>query len=229
MCYTLPMKKPPVTVAPVITPECIQTLCETKFIKVFDIQYAPGKHYYDATRRTKDNLMAVKPGATYRNELPDAVSIVLTLHVADKAPLLCLTKEFRYPAGQFLLGVPAGLIDPADRETATPLETAAKRELFEECGVTFTGTDTISVLNPFLFSTPGMTDESNALLSVELHRDVMPAINQDGAEGSECFSGYQLLTVEDAQRILRQGTDDDGIFYSVYTWAALMYFVSQCG
>ncbi len=207
------MKKPPVTVAPVITPECIQTLYETKFIKVFDIQYAPGKHYYDATRRTKDNLMAVKPGATYRNELPDAVSIVLTLHVADKAPLLCLTKEFRYPAGQFLLGVPAGLIDPADRETATPLETAAKRELFEECGVTLTGTDTISVLNPFLFST----------------RDVMPAINQDGAEGSECFSGYQLLTVEDAQRILRQGTDDDGIFYSVYTWAALMYFVSQCG
>lgn len=222
------MKKPPVTIAPVITPECIQTLYETKFIKVFDIQYAPGRHYYDATRRTKDNLMALKNGATYRNELPDAVSIVFILHIEGKEPQLCLVKEFRYPAGQFLLGVPAGLIDQADKDTATPLETAAKRELFEECGVTLTGNDTVAVLNPFLFSTPGMTDESNALLCVELFRSDMPSISQDGAEGSECFSGYQLLSVEDAKRVLQQGTDDAGIFYSVYTWAALMYFVSRC-
>lgn len=44
--------------------------------------------------------------------------------------------------------------------------------------------------------------------------------------GAECFDGFVALTIDDAGRILKQGTDDKGIFYSVYTWAALMYFVS---
>ena len=31
-----------------------------------------------------------------------------------------LNREFRYPAGQFLLSVPAGLIDPADKGVLLP-------------------------------------------------------------------------------------------------------------
>ena len=36
---------------PNITKETTETLLETKFLKVFDLQYAPGKHYFDATRQ----------------------------------------------------------------------------------------------------------------------------------------------------------------------------------
>ena len=32
--------------------------------------------------------------------------------------------------------------------------------------------------------------------------------------------------MEQAEEILKAGKDRDGIFYSVYTWACLMYFVS---
>ena len=31
---------------------------------------------------------------------------------------------------------------------------------------------------------------------------------------------------KEAEEILKAGKDRDGIFYSVYTWACLMYFVS---
>ena len=34
---------------------------------------------------------------------------------------------------------------------------------------------------------------------------------------------------EEALQILNRGTDSDGIYYSVYTWAALMYFVTSFG
>ena len=42
---------------PIIRKENIETLMESRFIKVFDLQYAPGKHYYDASRRPLDNLV----------------------------------------------------------------------------------------------------------------------------------------------------------------------------
>lgn len=44
---------------PKITKQNIKTLLETKFIKVFDLQYAEGRHYYNATRRSADDLVAV--------------------------------------------------------------------------------------------------------------------------------------------------------------------------
>ncbi len=50
--------------------------------------------------------------------------------------------------------------------------------------------------------------------------------SQKGAEGSEVFDGFVLLTRDEAARILKEGRDDSGNFYSVYTWAALIYFVS---
>ena len=45
---------------PVITKDCVKTLLDGKFIKVYDLQYAEGKHYYDASRREAKDLAAVK-------------------------------------------------------------------------------------------------------------------------------------------------------------------------
>ena len=207
---------------PKITKQNIKTLLETKFIKVFDLQYAEGRHYYNATRRSADDLVAVKSTEEFQNMLPDAVSCIVIWNPSKGEPKLLLN-----PAGQFLLSVPAGLIDPADKVEDEPLLVTAKRELREETGIEVLDKDGLEVVNPCLFSTPGMTDESNALVKIVLNRDTLTDMSQDGAVGSECFDGFSFLTKEQAQKILKDGVDEYGIFYSVYTWTALTYFVAD--
>ena len=212
---------------PKITKQNIKTLLETKFIKVFDLQYAEGRHYYNATRRSADDLVAVKSTEEFQNMLPDAVSCIVIWNPSKGEPKLLLNREFRYPAGQFLLSVPAGLIDPADKVEDEPLLVTAKRELREETGIEVLDKDGLEVVNPCLFSTPGMTDESNALVKIVLNRDSLNGMSQEGAVGGELFDGFDLLTKAQAKKILEDGVDEQGIYYSVYTWAALTYFVAD--
>ena len=212
---------------PTIKKENVKPLFESKFIKVFDLQYDEGKHYYDATRRSLDRIAALKSSEEFRAMLPDAVTCVVILNIKDEEPKLLLSKEYRYPAGQFLLSPPAGLLDPEDAGTENPILTAAKRELKEETGLTITEKDSLFVINPLLFSSPGMTDESNALACAVVRLEDKSGLSQDGAVGSECFDGFELLSKEEAMEILKNGKDKDGIFYSVYTYCCLMYFVSD--
>ena len=204
----------------------ITSLLSTRFVKVYDLEYAPGKHYYNASRREIDSLPCTKSSSEFRQMLPDAVSCFVILEVASQAPRLLLSWEYRYPAGQYLLSVPAGLIDPEDADFENPILEAAKREIHEETGLDFTKTDTLTLVNPLVFSTPGMTDESNALACAIIRRNEMPDLNQNGAVGSEQFDGFRLVTQEEALEILKSGRDEHGIFYSMYTWAGLMWFVS---
>lgn len=212
---------------PIIKKENVVSLFESRFIKVFDLQYDEGKHYYDATRRPLEKIMAIKSDEEFRQTLPDAVTCVVIVKVKDDEPKLLLTREYRYPTGQFLLSPPAGLLDPEDEADENPLLTTAKREIEEETGICMTEQDTLFVINPLLFSSPGMTDESNALVCAVAHIDTLDCLSQQGAVGTECFDGFELLSQEEAKAILKSGRDKEGIFYSVYTWSALMYFISD--
>ena len=212
---------------PIIKKENVVSLFESRFIKVFDLQYDEGKHYYDATRRPLEKIMAIKSDEEFRQTLPDAVTCVVIVKVKDDEPKLLLTREYRYPTGQFLLSPPAGLLDPEDEANENPLLTTAKREIEEETGICLTEKDTLFVINPLLFSSPGMTDESNALVCAVAHIDTLDCLSQQGAVGTECFDGFELLSQEEAKAILKSGRDNEGIFYSVYTWSALMYFISD--
>lgn len=215
----------------------IKSLFESKFIKVFDLQYGEGRHYYNATRRDEEDLVAAKSTEEFKKMLPDAVSCVVICNPSDDdeksghEPCLLMNREFRYPTGQYLLSVPAGLIDPedctGDNDNTAPLIKTAMRELREETGLKVTEKDTVSVINPCLFSTPGMTDESNALVKIVLNRDSLNGMSQEGAVGGELFDGFDLLTKAQAKKILEDGVDEHGIYYSVYTWAALTYFVAD--
>ena len=207
---------------PEIKKEHIKPLFESKFIKVFDLQYEEGMHYFNATRRQADNLMAVKSDGEFKNALPDAVTCVVILKLKGEEPKLLLDYEYRYPAGQFLLSPPAGLLDPEDASCAEPLLATAKREIEEETGLVLKETDKLFTINPLLFSTPGMTDESNALVCAVIELDDTAKLSQEGAVGSECFDGFELITKEEAAKLLTNGRDKNGIFYSVFTWAALM-------
>ena len=212
---------------PEIKKEAVKPLFESKFIKVFDLQYEKEKHYFNASRHPLDDLMAIKSDSEFKSALPDAVTCVVILNVKGQEPKLLLDYEYRYPAGQFLLSPPAGLLDPEDTNTANPLLATAKREIEEETGLVLSENDKLFTINPLLFSTPGMTDESNALVCAVVNLEDISVLSQEGAIGSECFNGFELITKKEAVELLSNGRDKNDIFYSVFTWAALMYFVSD--
>ena len=205
----------------------IETLYETRFLRCYDLQYAEGKHYYEASRRETGDLVAAKTDDEFREMLPDAVTIAVVLHLPGNETRLLMSYEYRYPVGQFLLSPVAGLLDPEDRQSDNPLVNAAVREIHEENGLTVKENDRVRILNPCAFSTPGMTDESNAFLCAEITLDSLDDLNQDGAEGSELFDGFELLDRERAQRIYRTGRDEHGNFYSLAAWMVLGIFLSM--
>ena len=210
-----------------IRKEDVKIVFDSPYIKVADLQYAPGRHYFDATRRVQEELVAVKSDEEFRKMQPDAVSCIVILHSPGQEAKLLLSYEFRYPTGRYLLSVPAGLIDPDDRDEEEPILSATVREIREETGLQVEEGDSVTVVNLLLFSTPGMTDESNALVCAVLRNAKLTSLSQEGAVGSEQFDGFALLTKDAAREALRKGRDERGNYYSVYTWAALAYFVSD--
>lgn len=211
---------------PTITPDQAHSLLETPFLRVADLQYAQGRHYYVATRRPLDQLAAVRPEEEFLRLPPDAATCIVILRTPSQEPRLLLMREYRYPAGRFLLSPPAGLMDPEDLETDQPALTTALREIREETGIS-AAPSRLELVSPLLFSSPGMTDESNALVLAVYDLPDLSQLNQNGAVGSECFDGFRLLTRQEAAEVLRRGRDEEDHFFSIFTWAALTWFVSD--
>ena len=207
--------------------ENVDTLCETKFLKLYDYRYLEGKHYYCSSRRKTEDLVAIKSDETFKTMLPDAVTIAVVLHLPNEKPKLLLSYEYRYPVGRFLLSPIAGLLDPEDSECDDPLRSGAVREIFEETGIKVSEKDKITILNPCAFSTPGMTDESNAFLSADITLPDTSMLNQTGAVGTELFNGFELVSVDEAKEIYKSGKDKYGNTFSLATWAVLGWFVMQ--
>ena len=212
---------------PRFTETNVDTLYDARFVRLYDLRYAEGKHYCDASRRPKSELLALKSDEEFRAMLPDAVTIAVVVIRPGETPKLLLNYEFRYPIGQYLLSPIAGLIDPEDRDGDNPLVTAAIREIHEECGLVVKPTDKVTVLNPCALSSPGMTDESNAFLCAEITMEDTMEVRQDGAVGSELFAGFELVDTEEAERLFTTGRDRYGNFFSLATWAVLGYFLRE--
>ena len=204
----------------------IETLYETRFLKCYDIMYAKDRHYYIASRREKADLAANMTDSEARAMLPDAVTVAVVLHLPGNETRLLMSYEYRYAVGQLLLSPDAGLFDTEDKKSAEPLISAAIREIKEESGLTVKESDKVYVLNPCAYCTPGMTDESNAFLCAEITLDSLEELNQNGAEGSELFDGFELLDRKRAQEIYKSGRDEHGRFYSLAAWTVLSIFLS---
>ncbi|MBQ9253036.1 MAG: NUDIX domain-containing protein [Clostridia bacterium] len=201
----------------------VETLLDTRFVKVFDLQYAPGKHYFDATRRGREDLVAALSEEQFRAMIPDAVSLCVVWHAPGQEDRMLLNREYRYPLGQFVDSVPAGLIDPEDRGKDRPqaIRDTAVRELYEETGIALEPQDEFRMVHPCLFSSPGLTDESNAMVRIDLYDHAESELTQSHAEGSEQFNGFRLVTREEARRMMAKEP------ISVYTWIGLAEFAKQ--
>ena len=214
---------------PVMSKENVDVLYDAKYLKLYDLRYSQGKHYFSASRCNTEDLVAIKSDDEFKAMLPDAVTIAVVLHLPKQNPKLLLSYEYRYPVGRFLLSPIAGLLDPEDRAEKNPLCSAAAREIFEETGIKVAETDKITVLNPCAFSTPGMTDESNAFLYADITLADTSMLDQSGCVGTELFDGFELVDVDEAAKIYKSGRDKNGNTFSLATWAVLGWFIMQYG
>lgn len=205
----------------------IKTIAKTQFISLYDLQYEEKQHYYVATRRDQKDLVATKDEESFKEMLPDAVSAFLIIEISNEEPRLLMTYEFRYPIGRYVLSIPSGLIDPADKESDNPLITAIKREIREETGLKLKPTDGIKVDQRILFCSPGLTDESTGTVGIVAHLDDLSALSQKGANGGEKFSGFVLATKKEVRDILDQSYDKHSHYYPMVTYAAMRYFLSD--
>jgi ADP-ribose pyrophosphatase len=205
-------------------------LYDAKFLKLYEADYDNGARYVVTGRRVEEDLLLKKSEKEIKKEYPDAVTCIVVVKMPRKAPKLLLQYEYRYPAGTFLLSPPAGLIDQSDREGLSredAVRLAAAREIKEETGLLLGVKDELEILSPFLFSSPGMTDESNALALAVVSVPDESVFTSKGSEGTEIIGDFRLLNKKDAAKLLRDGVDSRGIPFSFQTWAALCYFVSR--
>jgi ADP-ribose pyrophosphatase len=170
-----------------------------KFITLFAISYLDqkgnDKHWNMVSRGEQPKCI------TGDNQRPDAAIIVPYHRQIQK---LVVIREFRVPVGDYQYGFPAGLIDPGE-----DLAAAAGRELHEE-----TGLDLVKVYrySPTIFSSAGITDESIAMVFVEV--EGTPSIHQNrDSEDIEVF----LMERQEVQELLRRSD----IFFDARGWLAM--------
>ena len=92
--------------------------------------------------------------------------VVLPLDDSGRTPRVLLERQYRYAAGMRMWELPAGRVDPGERDLA-----AAKRELLEETG--FTASRWQRAL--FFYVSPGFLDES---MTVYLARGLKQGVAQ---------------------------------------------------
>ena len=112
----------------------IRKIHEGKFITRYDVDYVTEEGHpktYEIISRNK-NLRTLEE---LQNKAPDSVILILTDEGGER---ILVSREFRMAAGQWMYNFPAGLIDPGE----TP-EQSARRELWEETGLTLTRIDDV--------------------------------------------------------------------------------------
>ncbi len=123
---------------------------------------------------------------------------------------LIITKEFRVPIMGYEWGFPAGLIDDGE----TPEETAV-REFKEE-----TGMDLIKInrVSPFVYNSPGITDESIAIV----YGEATGEISQAGNEASE-----DIFTVKADAEYIKTLMSDPTKMIGAKAWQNFERFVAH--
>jgi len=138
----------------------------------------------------------------------DAVIIVPVLRNPGEAARLVMIREYRVPVGDYVIGLPAGLIDPGE-----DVEQTVRREIREETGLEVSRIERIS---PPVFSSAGLTDEAVSMAFVEVRGD--PAAGPN-LEPSECLEVLYL----DHEQVCKL-CDDQGPNVDAKAWMVLYLY-----
>jgi ADP-ribose pyrophosphatase len=186
----------------------VEKLTNEKWLNLYATTFRHGDHtgrWVFASRKAGDDPYKVAKGC-------DAVLIVAILHEAGKPPRLVLEKEFRVPVGDYVIGLPAGLLDPGEK-----VEDTVRREMREETGFTVT---TIRRVTPPLYSTCGMSDEAVAMAFVD-------CTTTPGGKAELQDSEDITLMLLDYNEVCRL-CDATDVRFDAKTWNAL-YMYRQLG
>src|SRR5215210_6493601 len=165
---------------------------EQLFEKLVDRQVLPGSTYLtfardavvlkDGTRRTREVLLH-----------PGAVTVIAVLSERR----ILLVRQYRHPAEEILVELPAGTLDMVgDGSVEQPLP-AAQRELFEETGYRAGSWRKIAQF----FTAPGFATE---LMHLFLATDVRYDESHDGATEDERLQ-VKIVAFEDALEMAESG------------------------
>lgn len=119
-------------------------------------------------------VFASRSEKPYSGPHNDAVLMVPILHQPGHPPRLVLLREYRIPAGDYTVSVPAGLIDPGES-----VEDAIHREMYEETGLKVTA---IKRITQPLFTSTGLTDEMVSMAFIDVAGDDDAKPHPDGGE-----------------------------------------------
>ena len=112
----------------------IRKIHEGKFITRYDVDYMTEEGHpktYEIISRNR-NLQTLE---ALQNKVADSVVLILTDESGER---ILVSREYRMAMAQWIYNFPAGLIDPGE----TP-EQSARRELWEETGLTLTRVDDV--------------------------------------------------------------------------------------
>lgn len=170
----------------------IHKLSDNRFLNLFKLDALTDSgrsfDYFFVSRRKADEIKLLTGDSA-------AEGVVIYPILKDDPEKIVMIRQYRYPLGDYLYELPAGLIDAGE----TP-DIAAVREMKEETGLTFeVYTEGDAAYRRPFFMGAGFTDEScNAIFGY-----ASGTISRDELEDTESI---QVLIVdkEEAQRILRE-------------------------
>ena len=140
---------------------------------------------------------------------PSAVLIIARIVPDDE---ILLVRQFRPPAGKYMIEFPAGLVDPGE-----DIETTAHRELYEETGYQ----------GKFLFATspgyssPGLTGEAVALCVMEIDGGKYPVTPENHQEECEDIEVFRVAVSELAGFLAGQEAAGCGVDSKLHTFLAM--------
>ncbi len=123
-----------------------------------------------------------------------------------------LIRQFRPPAGKYIIEFPAGLIEPGE----TP-ESTAIRELYEETG--YQGT--VDKVIPPSYNSPGMSGETVSMVLMTVDKNAYPEIPENHQEDSEDIETIVVSRADLPAFVEQSIARGDGIDARIAVFAAM--------